>query len=172
MQELVNFGFIQWNKESAYVNADTSFKFEGEDISYLFLTSDSIHKSISFDSSFFQTHKEKKAYLTPVPSLLSLSYQFILSPTKADIEVGVNYLFFADALPEESLLFSYNISHIQQIGLKVRYGGYTGFQTGLAYKIFFLKRWMFTIQSDYLSSLINPDVGNAQGAFISLSAYF
>ena len=171
----VNFGFINWNNNTAHVVADTSLRFEGVDVAKLFLLSDSIKESISLDSSLVEPYlsaREKKSYLSPLPALLSLSYQYILKPGKMDLEAEINYLFFASYTLHESVAFSYTIKNIHRLSLKTTYGGYTGFQAGLAYSTLFLKNWMFTVQSDYLSSLVNPDKGHAQGAFVSLTAYF
>ncbi len=170
-----NFGFINWNSNTAHVEADTSLRFEGVDVSDLFLFSDSIKETISLDSSLVEPYlsiREKKSYISPLPALLSISYQYILKPGKMDLEAEINYLFFAGYTLHESLSFNYSIKNNHRFSVKTSYGGYTGLQVGLAYSTLFLKNWFFTVKSDYLSGLINPDTGNAQGAFISLTSYF
>ena len=170
-----NFGFIKWNDKTAFVNADTSFRYSGIDVSDLFLFSDSIRETISLDSSLVEPYlsvREKKSYNTPLPARLSLSYLYILTPGKMDIEARVDYLFFARSTLHESIAFSYNFNSIHRLSLITSYGGYSTFQAGLAYTARFSKGWIFTLQSDYLSSMINPGNGLAQGAFVSLTAYF
>lgn len=170
-----NFGFIKWNNNSAHVFADTSFRFEGIDVSYLFLLTDSVKETVSLDSSLAEPYlsvREKKNYNTPLPALLSISYLYVLKPQKLNLEFEINYLFFAGYKLRESLALTYYINNINRLSLKTSFGGYTGFQTGLSYSTQFLKNWVFSIQSDYLTGLINPDKGKAQGAFVSLTSYF
>jgi hypothetical protein len=172
---LKNFGFITWNDNTSHVKADTTFRFEGVDVSDLFDFSDSLHETITLDSSLVEpylTVREEKKYTSPVPALASLSYQHILSPGKMDIEANIDYLFFAGYIPRESLTLGFIFNNTQRLTLKASYGGYTGFQAGIGYKVFLFQRWMLGVQSDYLTGWINPDKGVAQGAFVSLSAYF
>ena len=170
-----NFGFINWNKNTAHIDVDTSFRYEGIDVSDLFQFSDSLKKTVSLDSSLVEPYlsvREKNNHITPLPALLSLSYQYILKPGKMDLTAEINYLFFAGYSIHESLNFSYTLNNTHCLSLKASYGGYSGFQAGLAYSTSFIKNWVFTFQSDYLSSLLNSENGNAQGAFISLTSYF
>ena len=170
-----NFGFINWNKNTAHIDVDTSFRYEGIDVSDLFQFSDSLKKTVSLDSSLVEPYlsvREKNNHITPLPALLSLSYQYILKPGKMDLTAEINYLFFAGYSIHESLNFSYTLNNTHCLSLKASYGGYSGFQAGLAYSTSLIKNWVFTFQSDYLSSLLNSENGNAQGAFISLTSYF
>ncbi len=169
-----NFGFINWNDQTAFIKADTSFRFNGVDVSDLFLLSDSVKETISLDSSLVEPYlsvREKKSYFYLLPANVNISYQYML-PHGINLEGSLEYLFFAGSTLRESLAITYEINGKTNVSLKTSYGGYAGFNAGLAFSSFFLKRWRITVQSDYLSSMINPKNGNAQGAFVSLTAYF
>jgi hypothetical protein len=170
-----NFGFIQWNNQTAYIKSDTAFRFEGVDVSDLFLFSDSIKEVISLDSSLVEPYlsvREKKSYQTPLPARLNLSYRYMIGQGKMDVEAAVSYLFFAGYQLMENLSFSYTLNNTQRFSLICSYGGYSGFQAGFSYHAIIMKRWLLGMESNYLSSMLNPDKGCAQGAFVSLSAYF
>ncbi len=169
-----NVGYIKWNDQSSFTHADTSFRFEGVDVSDVFLLSDTIHKPISLDSSLVEpylTDKLKNSFSYKLPALFKLTYRYILKPEKLDVEGEVGYLLFAEATPIESLSLGYSFTNNQRIVIKAGYGGYTDFRIGISCNFLFLKRWMLTLQSDQLSEMFKSD-GNAQGAFLSLSAYF
>jgi hypothetical protein len=169
-----NFGFIKWNDQTAHISADTSFRFEGIDVSNLFLLSDSVKETISIDSSLVEPYlsaREKKSYMYALPANLFLSYQYRLAHGMR-IEGGLEYLCFAGSTLREMLTFSYEFSPQNSVSLITSHGGYTGFNAGLAFSTFFLHRWRFTAQSDYLTGMIDYSKGNAQGAFISITAYF
>lgn len=170
-----NIGFIQWNKNSSFVKADTSFRFDGVDVSNLFDLSDSVTQNVSLDSSLVEPYlssRVKKSFLSPLPALVNVSYQYILSPGKSDLVADVRYLFYAESTLEESITFNYTLKSTHRFSVKARYGGYSGFQVGLGYKSWLFNRILLTIQSDYISSLLNTKNGTGQGAFVSLSTYF
>ena len=170
-----NFGFINWNDQTAYIKVDTSFRFTGVDATELFQFSDSVHETISLDSSLVEpylTVREKKSHRTVLPSQLSLSYQYIITPERFNIEGTLDYLFFAESTIHESVTFTYLINNLNSISLITSNGGYTGFNLGLAFKTRFLKSFLLSVQSDYISSMLNQNNGQAQGAFVSLTTYF
>jgi Family of unknown function (DUF5723) len=169
-----NFGFISWNSETAFIKADTALRFNGVDVSNLFLLSDSVKEVISLDSSLVEPYlseREKKNYFYLLPANLSLSYQYQLQHG-INLEGSVEYLFFAGSTLRESLTISYEFNSKSNVSLIASNGGYTGFNAGLAFTTFFLNRWRFTAQSDYLTGMFNSSQGIAQGAFVSLTAYF
>ena len=169
-----NFGYIRWNNQSSFTHTDTTFRFEGIDISDVFLLKDSIHKTISLDSSLVEpylTDKEKKNFSYNLPAMFKLTYRYILKPEKLDLEGEISYFSNTESSPQESLSLGYSFLKNQRFALKGTYGGFTGFRMGINCEFLILKRWMLTLQSDQLSGMFKSD-GNAQGAFLSLSAYF
>ncbi len=170
-----NVGFIQWSKNSTYVKADTSFRFEGIDVSYLFDLEDTIKRNLTLDSSLVEPYlseREKKNYMSPLPCLLDLNYEFNLQPGEIDLGASVSYLLFAESQIRGSASLNYTINYKHRLSLLLNYGRYSRIQAGLAYKVMFLQRWMLNVGSDFLSSMLDSKNGTAQGAFLSLSAYF
>ena len=169
-----NMGMIFWNGNSAFVEADTSLRFEGIDISYLLDFRDTIRKTISVDSALVQPYLDKrvyKSYTSMLPSLIHVNYQYILRPGRIDAEAGINYLIFSEAIPQEYIRINYTLQQRHRMSLMMRYGGYSAFQAGLAYKLWFLDRWLFTIRGE-LGWNDNFMATAYQATFLSLSAYF
>ena len=171
---LSNAGFIKWNNNSSFVHADTSFRFEGIDVSDIFLLSDTIRDPISLDSSLVEpylTARLKRSHTTKLPGFIGVSYLYNLKPEKLSIEAGINYLFFADADLLETIRLVYSLHEQQQIGLIASNGGYGEFRAGISFTTTLFKRWQLSLESDCLSSTFSSN-GRAQGAFVSLSAHF
>ena len=168
-----NLGMIAWNKQSAFITSDTSFRFEGVDISELFDFSDSVTNTISLDSSLVEpylTNRIKKEYTTPLPALLKLSYSIPLEKYKTLASTEVGYLLFANCKPYVRQTFQYKVNSIHSIGLSLSYGGYSNFNVGLNYELK-LKNWKFQIKSDTVAGYFLKDA-TSQGAFVSLSKSF
>ena len=130
--------------------------------------------TISLDSSLVQpylTAREKTKISNKLPALFKLNYRYILKPGTFDIEAGVSYLLFADALPKESLGLGYSFEDKIRFELKESYGGYSKFRTGISCTVLIAKRWKLSVQSDQFSGMLLQN-GKTQGAFVSLSAYF
>ena len=148
-----NLGMIAWNNQSAFIEADTAFKFEGVDISELFDFSDSVTNSISLDSSLVEPYLTKRIK----------KYKTI-----ASTEVG--YLLFANCKPYVRQSFQYKINYVHSIGLSLSYGGYSNFDVGLNYELKF-KSYKFKLKSDAITGFFMKDA-TSQGAFVSLSKSF
>jgi len=86
------------------------------------------------------------------------------------LEGEAGWLLFATANPYGSVKFTYIVDQ-DEFGLKLRYGGYDGFHLGLSYRLSFLNRWLFSIESDYLTSMFD-DHSSGHGAAGSLAVYF
>lgn len=170
---LENLGFISWNDQSSFIHADTSFRFEGVDVSELFNFNDSIHQSVNLDSSFVQPYlseRTRHTAITPLPGIIRLSYSIPVSKYHLQIESTIGHVFFANSLPFIYQNYQYKINIQHSLGMKISYGGYSGIHLGLNYE-FQGKGWVFRLKSDQVDVLLLKS-GTAQGAFVSLSKYF
>lgn len=168
-----NFGFINWNENSTSVSTDTSFRFEGVDVSDLFEFKDSVLQTINLDSTLVQpylTNRNRQSYVTLLPALMKLSYTIPLENYHLRIETAIQHLAFANALPMIYQNYVYRVNRHHAVGLKVSYGGYSGFHAGINYQWNF-NSWMLQLRSDQLDGFLMKN-GTAQGAFVSLSKYF
>ncbi|TAH41600.1 MAG: hypothetical protein EYC69_08165 [Bacteroidetes bacterium] len=170
-----NLGYIQWTKESAEVPIDSSFRFEGIDVTDIFDFSDTIRKEITTDSAYVQsflTDRRKKAFSDMVPFHLKASYSAQLNPGKLILDIGAEQIFFAEARLRGFTELKYNFKRRHQLALNLSYGAYTFWNLGLGYKGQAGKSWVFCLGTDYLSSMLNNGKGLSQGAFVSLEKYF
>jgi len=170
-----NLGYIKWTKESAEVPIDSSFRFEGIDVTDLFDFSDTIRKEITTDSAYVQaflTDRRKKSFSDMLPFHLKASYSLQIKPAKLVLQIGAEQIFFAEARLRGFSELKYNFKRRHQLALNISYGGYTFWNVGLGYSGQLGKSWVFTTGSDYLSSILNKGKGLSQGAFVSLEKYF
>ena len=170
-----NLGYIKWTKESAEVPIDSSFRFEGIDVTDLFDFSDTIKKEITTDSAYVQaflTDRRKKSFSDMLPFHLKASYSAQLKPGKLILQIGAEQIFFAEARLRGFSELKYNFKRRHQLALNLSYGGYTFWNVGLGYSGQLGKSWVFTTGTDYLSSILNNGKGLSQGAFVSLEKYF
>ncbi len=168
-----NLGLIAWNNQSSYVAADTSFRFEGVDISDLFDFTDSVTNTISLDSSLVEpylTNRTKKSHNTLLPALIKLKYSLPVKKIKTIMSTEVGYLLYANCKPYIRQTFQYRINSVHSVGLSLSYGGYSNFNVGLNYELR-LKNWNFQLKSDAITGYFMKDA-TSQGAFVSLSKYF
>jgi hypothetical protein len=168
-----NFGFIDWNDRSTYVSADTSFRFEGVDISELFDFKDSVQNTINLDSSLVQPYLKDRTYARTnslMPAHVKLSYKIPVEKLHMVIETGVEQWLFTSAYPLIYQTYKHKINAHHLIGMKLSYGGYSGFHLGLNYE-FQMKTWTLKLKSDQIDGFLLKN-GTAQGAFVSLSKYF
>ncbi len=170
-----NLGYIHWTKESADVPVDTTFRFEGIDVSNLFDFSDTIRKVITTDSAYVQafvTTRRKKSFNDMLPFHFRAAYSAQLNPGKLILQIGAENIFFAGARVRGFSELKYNFKKRHQIAINLSYGGYTFWNVGLAYNGQIGKSWVFRTGTDYLSAMLNKNKGLAQGAFVSLEKYF
>ena len=170
-----NIGYIQWTKESSLVPVDTSFRFEGIDVSDLFDFSDTIKKEITTDSAYVQsflTNRQKKSFSHMVPFHIKASYSAQLKPGKLILQIGAEQILFSQARLRGFTELKYNFKRRHQLAVNLSYGGYTFWNLGLGYRGQLGKSWVFSAGSDYISSILNNGKGLSQGAFVSLEKYF
>lgn len=169
-----NLGFINWNNKSSYVPADSTFRFEGIDISQLFDFTDTVKATINNDSSFVQgflTRREKQSFTHLLPFETGISYRHVFND-RIYLESGIRQRWFTKAIPLIYSEVAYQFNEQHKARTKLSYGNYSGLRLGLAYSFNYRNSWSFSIESDYLSSLLVYSSGRSQGAFVSLSKYF
>ena len=170
--EASGLGVIGFNSNSSIVTADTSFRFEGIDVSDLFNFHDSIRGSINLDSSLVQPYLKRRDYQSKtlvMPANFLLSYTIPLA-SQWTMEAGLLYTMQSEAMPMIFQVYSWRINEKHTAALRLRFGGYSGIHFGLSYKLKF-KSWRLGIGSDYIDGFLNPH-STAQGAFLSLGKYF
>ncbi len=167
-----NLGFIKWNSQSAEVRSDTSFRFEGIEVTKLFDLFDTV-TTFTSDSAIIQsflTDRKYKSYTLLLPAKFEVSYNMITgSHTKAGI--GINYILHADYLPQTWLSFNYSWKK-NIVGLNVSYGGYTTFGTGIFYQRTFKHSYVLSLGTNYINSLFNLDKATAENIHLTLYRNF
>lgn len=170
-----NLGFISWAKESAYIPIDSTFRFEGIDVSDIFDFSDTLPKKITTDSAYkqaFLVDRSKKSFSAMLPFYIRGSYSAQIHPGKLILQIGVEHSFFAGAIPRGFSELKYNFKKRHQLALNLSYGGYTFWNFGIDYNGIIGKSWVLRTGTDYLGAMLNKNHGLSQGAFIGIEKYF
>ncbi|MCC7233595.1 MAG: hypothetical protein IT242_11670 [Bacteroidia bacterium] len=168
-----NAGFIYWNSESAYVQADTTFRFEGIDVSDLLNFGDSIKGNIDNDSSFVQgflTNRRNDPYTSLLPCRIMLSCSRDIYQDW-NLTIGLSQTLFTSARPLGFAEIARKFHH-HRIGITASYGEYTFWNMGLNYTAEVAGKWEISAGSSFISAMLNTKSGRSQGAFVSLKKFF
>ena len=169
-----NLGFIRWNNQSTELKVDSSFRFNGVDVSTLLDFSDTVVSTISIDSTLKQPFLSKRkynSYTLFLPAKIEVQYMCKTKNQNLDAGIGVNYMLNADYFPEVYVQADYKRNH-NRVVLKVSYGGYTTFGTGIFYSHYFNKGYLLSLGSNYLNSVFNLDKSISEGARVTISRIF
>jgi hypothetical protein len=168
-----NLGFIKWNSQSAEVRSDTSFRFEGIEVTKLFDLFDTVTTSITTDSGVIQsflTNRKYSSYTLLLPAKIEVAYRMITG-NHTRTGLGANYILHADYKLQFLLDFDYSWKK-NLVGVNVSYGGYTTFGTGLYYRRHFKHGYVLMIGSNYINTLFNLDKGTAENIHLTLYRNF
>ena len=168
-----NLGFIRWNNRSAEVRSDTSFRFEGIEVTKLFDLFDTVRTSITSDSAItqsFLTNRKYNSYTLLLPAKIEVHYQMITG-VHSRVGIGANHILHADYLPLGFLNFDY-LWTTNLIGINISYGGYTTWGTGIYYRRHFKHGYALSFGSNYINSLFNLDKGTAENIHLTLYRNF
>jgi hypothetical protein len=169
-----NFGNIFWNRYSTTVRIDSSFHFEGIDVSDLFDFNDSL-RSVSIDSTYYEnflTNRKTERITTKLPCNLTASITHPFLVTRINMTVGATYLANANAELKYFIIGNYKMNAKNEFSLVLSYGGYDAFNAGIKYERQFSHGFSVEAGSDYLSSMISYNKGRSQGAYLSLAKKF
>jgi hypothetical protein len=169
-----NLGFIRWDNKSAEIKSDTTFRFEGIEISNLFNFSDTVKTIVSSDSTLVQsflTHRKYKSYTLFLPAKIEINYKRPIGHNHVKLDVGVNYIINADYIPQGYVGFDYTWMR-NLVSLNLSYGGYGTWGTGIFYQRFFDKGYMLMIGSDYINFLFGINKSCTEGFSFALRRNF
>ncbi len=153
--KIFNLGFIKWNSKTTELKADSSFHFEGADVSSILNFSDSIKSVLTIDSTeeaqAFLSKRKYSSYTIAIPARLELNYMRAIS-SSIRAGAGINYMTNADYVPQIHADGDYSWKN-NFIALSLSFGGYTTFGTGIYYRHYFMHGYVAGIGSNYFNSL-------------------
>jgi hypothetical protein len=163
--EFTDLGMIRWNAQSTYLQADTSFRFEGIVLNNIY---DSLSIRIS-DSTFVYgalNRKGEESFVSIIPATFHLSGFYDITD-KAKATLGIRYRFFAVNIPQTYLMLQYRFSETFSCGFSARYGGYGSLNAGLHLEKK-IGRWELGAGSHALDGLLLPAYGTGGGVYLRI----
>jgi hypothetical protein len=169
-----NLGFIQWNRNSTELTTDSSFRFEGVDVSKLFDFTDTIKSKVTLDSTVtqpFLSRRKYSSYTSFLPAKIEFTYLRTVGHRNMKIGAGANYMLSADYLPLVHLDWYYPFKN-NLLVVNVSYGGYTTFGTGLYFRHHFRDGTVISLGSNYMNALFHLDTSTSEDVRISIYRKF
>lgn len=166
-------GFIQWNKKSIQIQADSIFNYDGVDFDNIFDLNDSIVSDISRDSilNLISSKRSNEGYAIALPTTFNVFYtkQFT---QKIKYEVGLKYKILANYFPlvYGNLYYSFNSDFVIQA--HVSYGGYGRFNLGSILAKSFKNKFQAYLGTNNLMTFILPQYSYSSSGFVGLKMYF
>lgn len=171
--QINDLGFIQWNKKSIQLEADTIFNFDGIEIENVYDLNDSIVANISRDSllNLVSTQRSKGGYSIALPTSLNVFYTKNLN-NRITIDVGGHYKILANYFSYLYTNLHYKFKSELVVQTHFAYGGYGRFNTGLVVAKKFKERVKCYIGSNNILALLSPSYTYSNSAFVGLKMYF
>ncbi len=174
--ELLDFGSINWNKNSLQVAADTAFSFEGQDINNLLdhsFTSFSEMNEDSLRNDFYYSKANQKKTSTRLPAKFGVHYLLNIEKLNTKIFIGgQSYLFSNMVSPYFYTRIKPEFKKDFSLILQFSHGGYTDFQFGLGFEKTFYQKIKIAVFSSNVSGFVNSENSYAQQLRASLSYKF
>ena len=172
--KISNLGFIRWNNRSAEIKADTSFRFEGVDVSDLFSFTDTVKATIATDSTVLQpflNHRKYHTYTLFLPAKIELSYMQLVGHAHMRAGIGMIYFLNADCLPQLHLDVDYSRNK-NLIAFNLSFGGYASFGVGIFYEHHFNHGYNLRCGSNSINSWFDINNSRYQNIGVSISRNF
>lgn len=163
-----NLGFIKWNANTVYYNADTSYIFKGVTVNNVFQLNDASVKNLTKDSLVKKlTQHGRQSVSTNLPMSLFILHTINFSKLFA-LNTGFRYFFNGNYKPylyaEGQFALHKNFTATAHIG----YGGYGKLSGGVNVE-FKMKTIFVRLGSNAIQGYVLPKQSLGQGLFLSLS---
>lgn len=166
-------GFIQWNKKSIQIEADTIISFDGVEIENIFDINDSLISSFSRDSllEYVSTKKGEGGYAIALPTTFNINYLHIFSD-KIAMNIGLRYKILSNYFPLIYTNIQYNLANNFMVQGNIIYGGYGKLNVGITLAKQFKEKYQVIIGSNHLGAYLLPSSTYSNNGFLGLKMYF
>lgn len=166
-------GFIQWNKKSIQIEADTIISFDGVEIENIFDINDSLISSFSRDSllEYVSTKKGEGGYAIALPTTFNINYLHVFSD-KIAMNVGLRYKILSNYFPLIYTNIQYNFANNFMVQGNIVYGGYGKLNAGITLAKQFKEKYQVIIGSNHLGAFLLPSSTYSSNGFLGLKMYF
>ena len=166
-------GFIQWNKKSIQIEADTVITFDGVEVDNIFDMNDSLISSFSRDSllEYISTKKEKGGYAIALPTSFNISYLHTFNE-KLSATVGVRYKILANYFPLIYTTIQYHVTSSFIAQGNLIYGGYGKFNFGVTLAKQIKNNYQIIVGTEHLGAYLFPASTYSNNGFLGFKMYF
>ncbi len=172
--EISDLGYIWWNKHSSFASIDTSYHFEGMEVTDIFNPADSGNTSQSMDSIVRKYLPVEKSggYQTMLPALFHISFEKNIIEETLNLSAGFRYRLSASYTPFIYVTAKYLFSPKFSLSLTGASGGYGNFTAGLSLSAILGKNFCLSAGSNFLTGILAPRSFGGEGAFLSMKKSF
>ena len=166
-----NLGQIFWNSESLNINLDTSFSYNGIEVTDFLDFSLNDFSKLNEDSllnEFYYDNSSKEEYSTNTPAQIYINYFYYLKPIGTTFTIGAKHLLFSNMKTpyiflRSDIKLSEKITGIVQIAD----GGYGSFQVGLGCQVIAREKLHINIFSSNIQGFLHNENTYNQGLYVS-----
>jgi hypothetical protein len=149
-------GYINWNKNLTDRSVDTSYHFEGAEISNILDSFSIAIKNVEELKSSFIVERKENEYKTNLPFIATIQYSQFIIPERFQIQLKYGWI---NSDLSKTLFISslnYYLSPTALIGLNINAGGYGKFNIGGQIAACFSGKSSFHLYFNSISNLILP----------------
>jgi len=165
-------GFISWNSKTTFAEVDTSYFFDGIEVTNLL---DSLYlevKSVEEYKNGFLKQNKSESNTSVLPALAEISMEKWFSNKRLLGGIHVRYRAATMQLPIFTAKATWLSPQGWFTGLSVQYGGYGGVHAGIEAGVLINKRWLIHAGSNYIDGFLTAKTRGGQGGFVKLAAAF
>ena len=172
--KISDLGVISWNNLSATYTSDDEFHFEGIAIENLLTFNDSLMPEISKSSIVSETSitEVNQSFKSNLPVRIQVKGTKVLADKKIYTTIGIRHQLNSNYTPYYYLKGKFKMSEKFMAGLKLAYGGYGKFNTGIELSTVIIKQTLIVLGSSNIDALIAPSSFNGQSYYLSLQKMF
>lgn len=167
--EFLDFGFINWNNKTIHRYADTTFHYEGADISQIFASTDYV-TDLPTEDDFIKSDTSVVNRSTFLPAVIRGTYLRYMMNNKLRLKAQFAVPVWSYALPYGAITAGYSFWKSKiTVTSGIAYGGYSKTQVPFHLDFTVLPNTTLQLGSTNVLVFVKPDVFSGNGVFVKLS---
>ncbi|HTF02499.1 MAG TPA: DUF5723 family protein, partial [Bacteroidia bacterium] len=170
--DILDFGFINWNNKTIRRYVDTTFHYEGVDVTPLFTNPDYVVE-LPDDGDFVKTDTSEIHRSIFLPGVVRATYTRSFFGRKLTLKALAAVPVWSYAVPFGSITLQYKIPRIKTaVSSGIAYGGYSRLQVPFKIDFYAVNNFSLDAGTTNLLVFFKPDELAGCGAFVKLTYCF
>lgn len=170
--DFIDFGFMNWNNKTIHRSIDTTFAWQGVDISQLFINPDFVSE-LPEESDFIKSDTTEFHRSIFLPAVIRGTFTRTFCASRVNTRLAVSLPFWSEALPYAALTGAYHFMKAKfSASGGIAYGGYARAQVPLKLEWYGLLHTAVSIGTTNALAFIDPASNAGSGAFVQLTYCF